>query len=495
MADNISPQNDSNNQSFPDTTAEIAAMLNIDSIKATAVETHSATPGNLPVIDAVSTPVNAGQPSNPADNEAGPEANAEAEDEDAGEVFDPTNIMPPPDIEKSRPLDEIPNNSKAKFWRTAKAAAPYIGIFIVGLFLYQYFFSGFSVANFLKSDESNVVASQSEVNQRLEDLKKEKAVAYNTWIRQFFYEVSDPAIIDMDNDLSGNGLTNFEKFLLNLNPKAYDTLGLGQPDGQTVMDGINPWTGKALSDNQKQIVELYFDRQIISNRLAAGSLKLSQGTIANNNSAPGSSGYQNPGNYSFTDGTGASAPAAAGSNPQVAGAYTNRPNLSLPGTSAAGRSEALSTLDINQSIPGELNIPDNKIKVPLIFTQDTANFEKDLTKGVVHYPGTALPGSAGVAYISGHSSGYAWQKNPYKNIFRSLGSVKDGTSFTITVTLKDGRKATINYVVEGRKIYKANDPDQFLQTADARVALSTCWPIDTSKERLAVFAIQTQVSF
>jgi LPXTG-site transpeptidase (sortase) family protein len=446
-------------QSFPDTTPEIAEMLNI-APKPTAIPTgfHSETPANLPVIDA--EPVH------------------DTASEDDEEVFDPTDITVPADQEAARPINDNPNGSQARAMRVLKAAAPYIGIFIVGLFLYQYFFSGFSVAQFFKNDASKVVTSQSETNERLEALKKDQAVAYGNWIRQFFYAVNDPSIIDMDNDLSGNGLTNFEKYLLNLNPKAYDTLGLGQPDGQTVMDGINPWTGKALSDNQRQIVELYFDRQIISNRLAAGTLKRSQGGIASGNS--------------FTDGEGAS----ISTNPQVAGAYTNQPHQALTGNATTtGEGNSLRSLDINEDIPGQLSIPANKINVPLIFTKDTANFDKDLNKGVVHYPGTPLPGEVGTSYISGHSSGYAWSKNPYKNVFRGLGNVKDGTSFTITVTLHDGRKATINYVVQGRQEFAANDQAQFIQTAEARVALSTCWPVDTSSRRLVLFAKQTQVSF
>ena len=57
--------------------------------------------------------------------------------------------------------------------------------------------------------------------------------------------VSDPKILDPETDNSGNGLTNFQKYLLNLNPKSYDTLGLGEADSQTIAKGINPLTGGA----------------------------------------------------------------------------------------------------------------------------------------------------------------------------------------------------------------------------------------------------------
>lgn len=474
---------------FPDTTAEVAAMLNMSesTLENSPVTHHEAAPSNLPIIDAISTPV--------TDEPLSPETAAAAARQTRPDNFAASEHIPSePAGHSEEPGEEAPHqplelenekNSKARAFRIAKSVVPYVAVFLVGLFIYQYFFSSFSVANFLSNSSSNQVASQSQNNQRMADLKKQQAAAYATWIQQFFYDVSDASVIDMDNDLSGNGLTNFEKFLFNLNPKAYDTLGLGQPDGQTILNGVNPWTGKALTDNQKAIVDNYLDRQIISDRLAAGSLKLSQGGIANALTAPGSGGYQNPGNYSFIDGSGTSA------SGQVAGASTTVPRSA----SGATGSDSLMSLDIDESQPGRLDIPGYKISVPLIFTSDTKNFDADLHKGVVHYPGTALPSQAGTAYISGHSSGYVWDKNPYKNVFRGLGNIKDGTSFTITVTVKDGRKATIHYVVDGRKEYQANDQTQFLQTPDPRVALSTCWPVDTSARRLVLFGRQTQVGF
>ncbi len=463
-------------------TPETAAMFGVSEHKeATPIDTETMVPANLPIIDAVGT----------------------TEKSEVAELAElPHENL---DMEEIQPIPETPanSNSKARAIYIAKSVAPYLGIFLVGIFLYQYFFSDFSVGSFIKTnDTATVTQTQAEVNERLVALKQEKAGEYAKWIKQFFYEVTDPAVIEMDNDISGNGLTNFEKFMLNLNPKAYDTLGLGQPDGQTVMDGTNPWTGKPMTDNQKKIVELYFDRQLISNRLAAGSLKLAQNSIANASGSPNNNGYENPSNYSFVDGTGtvgATNSASSSGGGQVAGTYTNQPQqilgTSSTGSTSTGQGSALQGLDINADIAGELSIPANGIKAPLVFTKDTKNFESDLTKGVVHYPGTAMPGSVGTAYISGHSSGYSWQRNAYKNIFRGLNNVKDGTSFTITVTLKDNRKATIHYVVQTRKEFAPNDQAQFVQTAEARVALSTCWPLDTTSRRLVLFAKQTQVSF
>src|SRR6185295_4994485 len=85
------------------------------------------------------------------------------------------------------------------------------------------------------------------------------------------------------------------------------------------------------------------------------------------------------------------------------------------------------TTDINLDIPGRLEIPSLKINVPIIWSKDTNSFDKDLQSGVVHYPGTALPGQIGTTYISGHSSNYVWAKGSYNHVFTHLGDLADNT--------------------------------------------------------------------
>lgn len=142
---------------------------------------------------------------------------------------------------------------------------------------------------------------------------------------------------------------------------------------------------------------------------------------------------------------------------------------------------------IDTNISGTLEIPSINVTVPLIWTKDTKDFDADLKKGVVHYPGTALPGELGTAYISGHSSGYAWDNNSYKKIFSKLGDVPDYAAFTITLTLTDGTKIKQRYVVSKRGIYKPDDQEQFKNTPEPLVALSTCWPVGTTRDRLVLF--------
>jgi sortase A len=150
-------------------------------------------------------------------------------------------------------------------------------------------------------------------------------------------------------------------------------------------------------------------------------------------------------------------------------------------------------LAINQKVNATLNIPSLKITVPIVWTTDTKNFERDLKSGVVHYPGTALPGESGTSYISGHSSNYAWAKGEYNKVFSKLGDLPDNSSFIVTVVQKNGQDARLHYVVIKRKEFSPTDQEQFRNTGDSLVALSTCWPIGSTKSRLVVFGKLTQV--
>src|SRR5438552_3712454 len=63
-------------------------------------------------------------------------------------------------------------------------------------------------------------------------------------------------------------------------------------------------------------------------------------------------------------------------------------------------------------LPNLLLIPSLGIKAPVGYPEktDENEFQNFLQNGVVHYPGTALPGQPGNVYIFGHSSDYIWSK-------------------------------------------------------------------------------------
>ncbi len=388
------------------------------------------------------------------------------------------------------PATDKGNEAYAFVLWLAKSVAPYAVIFVIGLGLYFFYFSDFSFTNIFRTNNITLEKiTDGSSNKDLENLKEDQEAAYLKWMAQFFFAVNDEAIISMDTDVSGNGLTNFEKYLLDLNPKVYSTRGTNTPDGELVIQDTNPWTNKPFTDKQKELVDKYINKELISNRITAAALNRGVTKFAQ---------YVNPGSPYYVE-------------PDALREYQqNNPTLSSPGvvsnqtaytasqqassgqTGAPAQGNLNSGTDINWDIPGKLEIPANNISVPLIWTKDVKDFDADLKKGVVHYPGTVMPGQVGTSYISGHSSGYLWDKSPYKQIFAILGQVTDGTSFTITATQKDGKQVRHHFVVTRRGEYAANDQAQFVNTAESLVALSTCWPVGTTARRLVVFGKLTQ---
>lgn len=411
----------------------------------------------------------------------------------------PTELQPVTETEIDIPLepelvDEMRNvpdlshsASRPTVARVVRTILPYLAIFAIGVGLYFFYFSDFSFQSLFKDTLRLESLTAEDRDKNLDQLKADVEKDYKVWIKQFFVDVNDESIISMDTDVSGNGLSNLEKYLLNLNPKVYSTQG-ATGDGQLVIDGINPWTGQPFTEKQKALVDKYIYRELISNRITAAAI--TRGVTKFSQYVTEDSPYfidpetleqiGNNGNVAVNPPT-----IPSGTSPIP----TTPPPTTTPVVTAP---EIRPDQAIDLSKPGLLEIPANNISVPIIWTKEVRNFDADLKKGIVHYPGTALPGETGLAYLSGHSSGYLWDKSPYKQVFANLGSVADGTSFTITATQNNGQKVRFNYVVSGRGEYAANDQAQFISAADSQVALSTCWPVGTVARRLVIYAKLTQ---
>ena len=348
------------------------------------------------------------------------------------------------------------------FQHYMKMILPYAAVFILGIFLYFFYFTDFSVSEFFKKNDVSPDL-RPKVASAMAAAQKDKLADYQRWMGQFYFEITDEKIIDPNEVNCACGLTNFEKYLLNLNPKIYDTLGAGSGDGQNVINNVDPSTGEPFQGNRKLIVEQYFDTQLISDRISVD-------TLARFNQAQANSEV-------------VETPAAQPASPtQPAPQSTRVPQIS-----------ATSTINLNSTKAASVSIPKINVTVPIIFSQSTKDFEKDLVKGAVHYPGTVLPGEMGNSYISAHSSALPWVKSPYKNIFARFGELKEGDSFVITATSNGGKEFKLNYVIRHTGIYEANDQSQFINTAKSEVSLSTCWPIGTAKQRYVVRGELTQV--
>ncbi len=130
-----------------------------------------------------------------------------------------------------------------------------------------------------------------------------------------------------------------------------------------------------------------------------------------------------------------------------------------------------------------LVIPKLKIDAPIIFSDSASphQIKKDLKRGVVHHPNTALPGEKGNVFIIGHSSNYFWQAGNYDQIFALLDKLKNGDLITVYYQNKK-----YNYSVF--EIFQVGPHEIWIMDSvnNPIITLMTCWPVGTNLRRLVV---------
>lgn len=167
------------------------------------------------------------------------------------------------------------------------------------------------------------------------------------------------------------------------------------------------------------------------------------------------------------------------------------------------------TADIIQAASGksipkldiEIAPPDTRIIIPRILknipvigvgsenliARKWEELEKDiqeaLKNGVVHYPGTSLPGEPGNAVFTGHSSYYAWDPGRFKDVFSLLHQVEMGDKIIIFHNQKK-----FVYEVFDISVVKPEQINVLAETQDERITLITCTPLGTNLKRLVVSA-------
>jgi LPXTG-site transpeptidase (sortase) family protein len=115
-------------------------------------------------------------------------------------------------------------------------------------------------------------------------------------------------------------------------------------------------------------------------------------------------------------------------------------------------------------------------------------FMQELEKWVVRYPGTALPGEKGNAFIFGHSSNYPWVKGDYNEVFALLDNLEFGDQIIVYYNQKK-----FIYTIREKKIVRPGDVKALDRNPEAsELSLMTCWPIGTTLKRLLVFAELTK---
>jgi LPXTG-site transpeptidase (sortase) family protein len=264
-----------------------------------------------------------------------------------------------------------------------------------------------------------------------ETILQEDLRPYYAWINGYFFAVQDRTLLEPNNDIDKDGLTNLDEFYLRTNPTLADSDGDGIPDGVEVISGTNFWGSGPMTEKQRKLLEK-IDLIKVNNRI-------------NYNTASLVDHSENPG----------------------------------------------SKIEFDLNKTGLLSIPKLQLQVPLIFSKSPDDFDKDLTRGVIHYPGTALPGGQGIMYVSGHSSDYLWKRHDYKQVFARINALAEGDDIFIDAYGVDGKLYNFRYKVTTKNIYKPDDQRQFLDDSSAKLNLSTCWPIGTQKDRYVVTSVLT----
>ncbi len=117
------------------------------------------------------------------------------------------------------------------------------------------------------------------------------------------------------------------------------------------------------------------------------------------------------------------------------------------------------------------------------------DIQSALRSGVVHYPGTALPGENGNVVLTGHSSYYTWDPGRFKDVFALLHGVNVGDKVVVFFN----QKKYIYQIVE-KKVVLPEQVDVLGPTNSEQITLITCTPIGTNIKRLILIGTLIETS-
>jgi len=129
-----------------------------------------------------------------------------------------------------------------------------------------------------------------------------------------------------------------------------------------------------------------------------------------------------------------------------------------------------------------ISIPKINVSAPVIQVNDStdATILGALKKGVVLYPGSSNPGQPGTAVIIGHSSSdLPWTE--YSSVFSLLSKLQADDLIYVTV-------GGTQYTYRIRVIQKGSAQQLIDSGFTGDLIVSTCWPIGTDTNRIAVSA-------
>lgn len=127
-----------------------------------------------------------------------------------------------------------------------------------------------------------------------------------------------------------------------------------------------------------------------------------------------------------------------------------------------------------------ISIPKLNIKYANVTTMDM-----DLSRHLVHYPGTALPPDKGNAVIFGHSTIPSWfNPKDYKTIFATVHTLNTEDKINVTINAKEYTYSIISIIIttpEDTSVFTQDSDDSF-------ITLITCTPPGTTWKRLIIKA-------
>ena len=148
------------------------------------------------------------------------------------------------------------------------------------------------------------------------------------------------------------------------------------------------------------------------------------------------------------------------------------------------------------SFENRLSIPAIEVNAPIVepelgvealigndWNQLENQIRKALLQGIVHYPGTALPGQEGNAFFTGHSSNVFWEPSPYNSVFALLPRLQVGDDIFLTYN-----QIEYHYRVTSKEEVSPKNVEVLEQGNAKELTLMTCTPVGTVLRRLVVRA-------
>lgn len=138
--------------------------------------------------------------------------------------------------------------------------------------------------------------------------------------------------------------------------------------------------------------------------------------------------------------------------------------------------------------PNQIRIAALNIVTPVVYVDNIGEgyFQEALAKGVVHYPGTALPGQAGNAFYFGHSSDFGYKAGDYKTVFALLPQIELGE----TIEVSDSVGRVYKYEVVNTLVVSPTQTEVLSQgnREERLLTLQTSYPVGTAFKRFIVQA-------